>query len=221
MIPKVKKLLDLTQPIFHKCPGWPTYRMTNINMEGYQAYHGYNAERIDMNTHTATHLDAPFHFYENGKTVDKMDLDLFQGRGVPVDLRGINTMAIEPKHLEPYADKIRKDDIVLLYTGWAQKRGLNKEYLFEWPYITKEAAEWLVKKQIKCVCIDGLSAGGWPEGTGAPPHLVLLDASVVIIEEVYMDAQLFEEDEWYVTAYPLKLQGCGGSPCRVVAAAFE
>ena len=98
---------------------------------------------------------------------------------------------------------------------------MSKEYLFEWPYITKEAAEWLAQKEIRCVCIDGLSAGGWPEGTDAPPHIVLLGAGIVIIEEVYMDERLFEEDEWYITGYPLKLQGMGGSPCRVVATVFE
>ena len=32
MIPKVKKIIDLTQPIFHACPGWPTYKLTNVNM---------------------------------------------------------------------------------------------------------------------------------------------------------------------------------------------
>ena len=221
MIPKVKKIIDLTQPIFHTCPGWPTYKLTNVNMEGFWARDGFNAERVDMNTHTGTHLDAPYHFFPDGTTVEKMPLESFQGRGVVVDLRNIGRMPILASDLEPYADKIQKDDVVLLYTGWAQKRSMSKEYLFEWPYITKEAAEWLAQKEIRCVCIDGLSAGGWPEGTGAPPHIVLLGAGIVIIEEVYMDERLFEEDEWYITGYPLKLQGMGGSPCRVVATVFE
>jgi kynurenine formamidase len=150
-----------------------------------------------------------------------MDLKLFQGRGIAIDLRRIQTKAILPEHLEPSADKIKKDDIILLYTGWAQKRNMSKEYLYEWPYVTKEAAEWLVEKGIKCICIDGLSVGGWPEGTGAPPHLVFLKAEVVIIEELYMDDTLFEEEEWYISAFPLKLKGFGGSPVRVIAMAFE
>ena len=220
MIPKVTKLLDLSQPIYHICPGWPTYKLTNVTYEAMFALQGYNAERIDMNSHTGTHLDAPFHFFENGTTVDKMPLEDFQGRGIVLDLRKIKTMAIEPKHLKSLEGKIRKNDILLLYTGWAQKRGFNKEYLYEWPYITKAAADWMVKQGIRCVCIDGLSAGGWPEGTGAPPHFVLLSHNVVIIEEVYMDEQLLEEDEWYIIGFPLKLQGFGGSPCRVVAMQF-
>jgi len=162
MIPKVKKLLDLSQPIYHICPGWPTYKLTNVTYEAMFALQGYNAERIDMNSHTGTHLDAPFHFFANGTTVDKMPLEDFQGRGVVIDLRNINTMAIEAKHLKALEGTLQPADILLLYTGWAQKRGFNKEYLYQWPYITKDAAQWMVDQKIKCVCIDGLSAGGWP-----------------------------------------------------------
>jgi len=47
-----------------------------------------------------------------------------------------------------------------------------------------------------------------------------LGNNVVIIEEVYMDDRLLEEEEWYIVGFPLKLQGFGGSPCRVVAMQF-
>ena len=221
MIPNIKKILDLTADIYHACPAWPTYAFTNVNYEAQLATHGFNAERIEMNTHTGTHMDAPFHFFADGKKVDEIALESFMGRGVAVDLRAIGAEGIEAKHLSPYADKIRKNDIVLLYTGWAQKRGMNHEYLYEWPYITEQAAQWLADKKVKCVCIDGLSVGGWPEGTGRPPHLVLLNQGITIIEELYMDAELLEEDEWFVVALPTKIRGAGGAPTRVVAMVLE
>jgi kynurenine formamidase len=221
MIPKIKKILDLTQDIYHACPAWPTYKLTNINYEAIYAINGFNAERIDIDSHTGTHVDAPFHFFPGRTTVDEMDLSLFMGRGIAIDLRDINTMAITDKHLEKDDPRIKKGDIVLLYTGWAQKRGMNHEYLYEWPYLTAEAAQFLLDKGVKCVCIDGLSVGGWPQGTGAPPHHVLLGNDIVIIEELYMDEQLFTEEEWYVVALPAKFRGFGGAPTRVVAIAFE
>ena len=120
---------------------------------------------------------------------------LLESLGFPLEIVGIVAgvhafndmgMAIEAKHLKALEGTLQPADILLLYTGWAQKRGFNKEYLYQWPYITKDAAQWMVDQKIKCVCIDGLSAGGWPEGTGAPPHFVLLGNHIVIIEEVYM-----------------------------------
>ncbi|MCI8417766.1 MAG: cyclase family protein [Lachnospiraceae bacterium] len=220
MIPKVKKMLDLSQPVYHACPGWPTYDPTIVGYEARHATHDFEAERIDLNAHTGTHMDAPYHFIETGTPVDQMDLRLFQGRGIPFDLRNIGQMGIEAKHLEACGTDIGEGDIALLYTGWAQKRGMNKEYLYAWPYVTGEAAQWLVDKGVKGVCIDGLSVGGWPEGTGRPPHEILLGHEVMITEELYMDEELLAEKEWYVIALPIKLQGGSGAPTRVVAMTF-
>lgn len=218
---KSKKMLDLSQPIYQTCPAWAPYAPVNINFEVHYAIGGYNAERIDMNTHTGTHVDAPFHFSPDGDTVEKLSLSKFTGRGVVIDLRDIGSIEILKTHLEAHEEKILNDDIVILYTGWAQKRGMNREYLYEWPYLSGEAARWLVEKRIKCVCIDGLSVGGWAEGKGGPPHEALLANDIAIVEELYMDDELLTEEEWFVVACPIKLQGCGGAPARVVAFAFE
>ena len=221
MIPKVKKILDLSQPVYHACPAWPTYAPTNFNYEARYATHGYTAERVDLNMHTGTHMDAPFHFSDQGTTIENMNMSLFQGRAVAVDLRDIQSQAITVEHLQPLEACLEPNNIVLLYTGWAQKRAMTKTYLYEWPYVTREAAQWLVDHQVKCVCTDGLSVGGWPQGTGVPPHEVLLGHSVVIVEELYMDEELFSEPEWFLTVYPIKFVGFGGSPVRAVAFAFE
>lgn len=221
MIPKVKRILDLSQPVYHACPGWPTYDPTVVRYEARHVTHDFEAERIEMNVHTGTHMDAPFHFVPTGTPVDQMDLTLFQGRGIAFDLRNIGQMGIEAKHLEACNTDIGAGDIALLYTGWAQKRGLNKEYYYEWPYVTREAAQWLVEKGVRGVCIDGLSVGGWPEGCGVPAHEVLLGNEIMVAEELYMDEEIFTEKEWYVVALPIKLQGFSGAPARIIAMSFE
>lgn len=225
MVSVPKKILDLTEDLYTGCPVYTGTELCNFKMEHYQLKHGFNAERIDMNVHTSTHLDVPYHFFNDGLTIEQMPIEKFQGRGVALDLRNIKYKSdtergIEREHLEPFAGSVRKDDVLLLYTGWAQKRSRNKEYVIDFPYIGASAAEWMVEKQIRMVCIDSLSAGGSPEGTGGPPHVILLGHKIVIVEELYMDERIFEEDSWYITAYPLKLTGFGGSPVRVVAAAF-
>ena len=220
-IPKVTKILDLSQPIFHNCPAWPTYIPTVVTYEAQHITHGYLAERIDFNTHTGTHLDAPLHFFSGKPSVDQIDLFSFQGKGVVINLKEMNSRSIGAEQLEPFKAALQPGDIAILYTGWGEKRAMTKEYMYEWPYITGEGAQWLVDRGVKTICIDGMSAGGWPEGTGLPPHEVLLSNGVVIIEELYMDDALLEEEEWYICAFPLKLQGCGGAPCRVVAMKIE
>ncbi|WHH57973.1 cyclase family protein [Petroclostridium sp. X23] len=222
MFPKVKKVLDLSHSIYHACPGWPTHFVTRVNYEAIHALNGYNAEIFEMNSHTGTHLDAPYHFFPDGKTVDEIPVEKYQGQAVVVDLRGIAANSpILPEHILAYSDKIQKDDIIILYTGWGKKRGFNEEYLFKWPYVSKEAAEWLVQKEIKGLCTDGMSIGGWDEGTGRPPHEVLLNADVFLLEEVNVPEEIMEEERWFLTAFPLKGKGFSGAPVRAVAFAFE
>lgn len=214
------KFYDLSQPLFHNCPAWPTYKMTGVEMEAVYANDGFNAERIYMNSHTGTHLDAPYHFYPYGKTIDQIPVERFQGEAVLVDLRGKITgkEGIRPEHLESYASLIKEDSIVLLNTGWAPKRSFSNEYYHDWPYVTAEAAEWLKARKVKGVGIDGLSVGGWYEGTGRPCHEILLAEEIWLLEEVDFPEELMENQTCYLMAFPLKCQGFSGAPVRVVAA---
>jgi arylformamidase len=110
--------------------------------------------KLNMNVHTATHLDVPFHFDPQGKTIEQMPIGRFQGDAIPIDLFGIAPdSAISAEHLAPYKDKIRSGDIVLLCTGWSKKRGYTREYYNQWPYLSGEGVEWLVEKGVKGVGI--------------------------------------------------------------------
>ena len=216
------KIFDLSQSLYSSCPGWPTYKETLITHETVVGIHGYTSEIIKMNTHTGTHLDAPFHFFADMNTIDQIPLEKFVGKAVIVNLTGVEAChAIGSADLEPYADLIGKDSIVLLCTGWYKKRGYSKEYYNDWPYLSGEGAEWLLKKGVKGVGIDGMSMGGWYEGTGRPCHEILLSNNVWLLEEVNFPEEVLKYREVELHAVPLKLTGCGGSPCRAYAIVQE
>ncbi len=216
------KIFDLSQSLFNSCPGWPTYGETRITHETVVGIHGYTSEIIRLNTHTATHLDAPFHFFPDMKTIDEIPLERFVGNAVIVNLTGVQAChPIGISDLLPYEDKIRKDTIVLLCTGWHKKRGYSKEYYNDWPYLSEEGAKWLLEKGVKGVGIDGMSMGGWYEGTGRPCHEVLLSNEVWLLEELDFPEEVLEYEEVMLHAVPLKLTGCGGSPCRAYAVVKE
>ena len=64
------KFYDLSQPVYDHCPGWPTYEPTVVKYEASYDKDRFNAEQIRLNSHTGTHLDAPFHFFPDGQTVE-------------------------------------------------------------------------------------------------------------------------------------------------------
>ena len=216
---KFSKIFDMSQPIFHNCPGWPTYDMTNVQYEALCPRDGFTAEKITFNSHTGTHLDAPFHFFPDGKTIDQMPIDAFQGEAIIVDvskqIKAKDGITIEM--LIPYAELIVEGSIVIINTGWSNKRSFSQEYFHDWPYLTREGAIWLRDKKIKGVGIDGMSMGGWYEGTGRPCHEVLLPEEIWLLEELFIPEELLNYKKCYLMAFPLKLQGFGGAPCRAVA----
>ena len=219
-----KIFYDLSQPVYHNCPGWPTYKMTAVTYEAIYTNDLFNAERIDLNVHTGTHVDAPFHFFPYGKTVDQIPVERWQGDAVLVDLRNKLKLhqGILPRDLAGYDDLIKEDTIVLLNTGWGPKRvKWDLEYEHEWPYVTGLLAEYLVRKKVRGVGIDTLSIGGWYEGTGRPCHEILLSHEIWALEEVVFPDELMKHKTCYLSAYPLKLQGFSGSMVRAVAVVEE
>ena len=225
MLPKVKKILDLSHDLFAECPIFFAAQPMRTYMEKYHGRDGFASERIDMNSHTATHVDVPFHFIPQGKTIEQVSLDHFQGRVFLIDLRGKVTTCIDKDDLISYEGKIDPGDAVILYTGWAQKRSSTAEFLVNFPYVTKEAAEWLIDQKINVVCTDADSVGGsCSEEALRGSHVAFLDAGVIIVEQAYLDQAIVDDlnsDTWLLTAYPLKLRGFGGSPTRLVATCFE
>ncbi len=215
-----KKFFDLSQPVFEKCPGWPTYEMTTFRYEAFYPNDGYTAEQITMNSHTGTHVDAPFHFDPSGKTIDEFSVDTFCGEAIIIDLRKKihKKEGIGKDHLEPYSDRINSGMIVLFNTGWSQKRGYSLEYFHDWPYLAKDGAEWLLEKRVKGVGIDCMSMGGWYEGTGRPCHEVLLPANIWILEEINIPEELNQYEKCWLFAFPIKLRGFSGAPARAVVA---
>jgi kynurenine formamidase len=212
------KIIDLTQPLFHSCPAWPVYEPVSFTYEKVVGNDGYTAERINMNSHTGTHLDAPSHFFPDMTSIDQIFLERFIGKAHILNLEGIPPRTgIGERELAPYLNRIAADDIVLLHTGWSAKRSLSAEYYHDWPYLSQEGAELLLKKQVRGVGIDGLSVGGWYEGTGRPCHEVLLGNGVWLLEELNFPREILRYEICTLTAVPLLLRGFGGSPTRAYA----
>ena len=79
----------------------------------------------------------------------------------------------------------------------------------------------MLDKGIKGVGIDGLSMGGWYEGTGRPCHEILLSHKIWILEEITFPEEILKYKEVMLHCAPIKLMGCSGAPCRAYAIVEE
>ena len=221
------RLIDLTAPLGHpalcQVPTFPPVESWRFHEH---ASHGRQNSAVKMAIHQGTHLDAPRHFYEDGATIDEMPLDTFCGRALKIDLRGIAREArpVTREMLEsaPGFDPARLEGaIAVTWTGWSKEKIFTPDYFGPNPHLDREACLFLCGCGMKALCMDhaidpGLRPDSVVHGEDSPGHRAVLGRGVPLIEHV-VNLDAFDEAEFEMFAFPLKLYGIEGAPARVVA----
>jgi kynurenine formamidase len=177
---------------------------------------------LHMVVHHGTHVDAPCHFIADGPAMDEVPLERLYGPGViwRFDLPG--RAPIDAADLERATPPIREGDIVLIDTGWW--RQINTDSYEEHPWLTGEAAEWLVAHGAKLVGIDASSPDTAPHYRAAdfrhPVHNTLLSHGVLIAEHMTNLTPLSGR-RVEIMFLALNIAGSDGAPARVVARPVE
>ncbi|MEO9171291.1 MAG: cyclase family protein [Candidatus Baltobacteraceae bacterium] len=208
----------MSQPVFSNCPQYPdtTPRPAEVRWMYIHGVEQVNKEIVEMSTHTGTHFDAPFHFFADGTTIDRVPLEAYIGRAVVLDLRTKTAgSSIDAVDVAPYLDRIAPGDVVLLNTGWGHKRANTAEFLTQYVWCSGEAAQLIVDRGAKGVGIDAVSFGGYndPEKAG-PGHRAVLGAGKFIVEELYFPDEIMDARERLFVAAPVKLRDCSGAWTR-------
>ena len=153
---------------------------------------GYYMNTLFVGEHTGTHVDAPAHFIEGGKTIDEMPLDKFIGEGAVIDVSKLDR-DILPEDITENAE------ILLLYTNGAEV------------YLSEESAKHLVNLGVKALGIDKPSID-----RDFRAHRVLLANEVVIFENLVNLEKLIGKEFTFI-GVPLKIKNGSGSPVRAFA----
>jgi len=209
--------LDLSHVIEH---GMITYRglpapliCDFLSRESSRSHYAPGTEfhigRIDMVANTGTYLDSPFHRFADGKDLSALSLDGLAGLdGVVVrsDSRRITREAFQGRELRGRA--------VLVHTGW-DRHWRTDAYFEGHPFLTTDAAEYLLEAGVRLVGIDSLNIDDVNDGT-RPVHTLLLGAEIAIVEHMTGLAQL-PADGFQFFAVPPKVKAFGTFPVRAFA----
>ena len=174
-----------------------------------------NVTRLAMGVHTGTHIDAPFHFEANGKSIEQLQIDTLIGSCQVFELPEIKG-GIGPNDIEKF--DIEGETRILFKTKnsiwWkTDERKFQKDFV----YITEEGAKLLISLGVKLVGIDYLSVESFESSDYATHHLFLRN-QVVIIEGLNLSD--ISPGEYELIALPLRLKGADGSPARVILREF-
>ena len=207
------KIIDLTAEIYDRAPTMPMDPKCSISEHCNLETLGYNLSRIIFSTHQGTHIDAPYHFFYSGETIDKIDLKRCVVRALKVNLtykKPKEPIIIDD--LRKYEPKIDKGLCILLQTGW-DKVFPKKEFFSDFPYVTTELATWFAEKKVGLVGIDMTTPNciDWKI-----VHETFLGNNILIVEGL-TNLDKINDEEFTFFALPLKFKGRDGSPVRAIA----
>jgi kynurenine formamidase len=211
------RLIDLSHPLEDGQLSYPSDPEIHVAPHRTMESHGVNVSRITMGTHQGTHLDAPFHFFTDGATLDRIPLERFYGPARLVDLAPGG--ALEPKMpltvetFGQHADAFEPGARVIYRTGWDRMFG-RPEFFTDVPSLTLDAAQWIADTRIALLGMDTPTPS---KIAGRECHYALLRAGVeIVIVEGLANLDQLPEHFTFV-GFPLNLKGRDGSPIRAVA----
>jgi len=171
--------------------------------------------KIEMVSNTGTYIDCPFHRFEHGKDLSEVGLEKFADiEGIVINTSYKAGLAITVERLSGHNVK---DRAVLIHTGWAEHWN-TEAYYNGHPYLTAEAAEYLLNSGAKLVGIDSHNIDN-TEGKTRPVHTTLLGAEILIVEHM-CNLEALPAAGFKFSAVPPKFKGVGTFPVRAFAQTY-
>lgn len=166
--------------------------------------------------HNATHAESSLHFFPDGTHISDVPLDTFVGKALVADLsyKSLNEPITDLDLENAVGDLLSNGDRLLIHTGYLNKHWDEDDYWDKPPYLTAEAANWMVSKKVKMVGFDCLTEK--PGDKTSIVHRTLLENEIPIIEYMKNMHQLSSK-QTFLVALPMLIEGVEASAVRVIA----
>lgn len=206
------KIFDISLTISPDLPLWPgdpsvELEQTESIDEGADA----NVSRLNAGVHIGTHVDAPHHFLNDGRTIEQVPLEILTGpcyvTRLPDGVEAITSEVLDGMSLPANINRI-------LFGTSNSRLWSRSETAFQPDFVavTEDGARWLVKHDFQLVGVDYLSVA--PFSDPIPTHRVLLRAGIAIVEG--LDLSAVPRGFYDLYCLPLKLHGAEGAPARAI-----
>src|SRR5262249_10520742 len=196
------------------------------------AKNGVFAEEWHLIAHNGTHMDAPIHYIDGGRSMEGYDVRELIVPAAVIDIheraasdRDAQLRVEDIKRWEGRYGRIQAGAAVLMYSGWDRKAtedpagfvGIDNSGTTHFPTVSAEAVGFLVKERdIAGIGVDTLSFDQVEPTQKAAAHKVLLGANKWGIECI---AHLMDIPARGATIFAgaLKVKGASASPIRLIA----
>lgn len=200
-------LIDISRKLQNGMPVWPGDTAFSFELSWTKAESGsVNVGKLTLSTHTGTHIDAPFHFDENGRRVIDLDPNLYVGTARVIDLIGVES--IKKSDLESHS--LEGITRLLIKTNSWKNDSAFPEVI---PHIETDAVAFLKEYGIRLIGVDVPSVDPL-DSKELSAHHALHESGIHILESI--DLRHVEVGDYELIALPLPLAEADGSPVRAV-----
>lgn len=206
------KIIDISVSVDSSIPVWEGDNRPVITEEKADYVRGtIQTSTVMMNVHTGTHIDAPRHFYPNGKTAPEIGLSRLLGKCIVVELPKKNKEISKMDLVN--AGLVKSYQRVLLKTqNSALWKSEGKVFYHDYVALDESAANYLIELGVDLVGIDYLSIA--PFANVWDVHQTLLAHEVILLEGLNLSD--VEPGEYELLCLPMKLDSKDGLPVRAV-----
>lgn len=208
----MKQWIDISQPLTNDMACFPgdtpfTYSLTYTKEQSGSA----NIGQMTASLHNGTHIDAPFHYDAEGKTIDQLNLDRYIGDATVVDISHTDKITAEVLR----AFNLQNVSRLLLRTSLPNN---PKRFPEQMPELDPDIAGFLQEKGVQLLGVDMPSVDA-ADSKDLATHHALYSCNINILENLMLDD--VEEGIYELIALPLAIHGADGSPVRAVLRAIE
>lgn len=161
--------------------------------------------KILLDLHSGTHIDAPSHYFKEGKTIDQLSMTKEVTKCRVIDLTSVEDRICEVDLIKHH---IQNGEFVLLKTKNSSDNVFNPEFV----YLTEEGARYLIQQGVKGVGIDAMTIER--NQPNHETHKLLLEKEIMIIEGLRL-ANVMAGD-YSMVALPINIVGAEAAPTRVL-----
>jgi arylformamidase len=215
------RIIDLTFPIHEGMTTFPVHwhPMVEVSIMGRHGIENRETRKLVLGTHTGTHCDAPRHFIPDGPTIDQIPVETLVGPASLVDFSSARPgQQMEIGDFEARLGAVRPARVIMRF-DWSDQWG-KLAYYEGHPFISEEAAHWLVQRGVRLLAMDTPMPDNPKNGRGTPKdspvHKIVLGSGAVLVEYL-TNLREIREREVELVVLPLKIAGADGAPARCVA----
>lgn len=209
------KIIDLTHTISNEMTVYPGGPKPQNKIISTVKEDGYKETEIHINSHNGTHMDSPNHVFEDGVSLDKIDVINFVGNAALVDCSCLGEGdIITYDFIEKHKEAIDNSDFIVFKTNWSKYWNTDK-YLGNYPVISDEVVDFIVTSKKKGIAFDTISVDSI-DATILHKHHKILSNNILVFENL-TNLDLIDTDTFVFCALPLKLENSDGAPIRAIA----